>query len=508
MALSEDERLEPTGAAMDGLPLTPEDFFVFSRIDGNATVHQLIVASGLDSATATKTLEKLVELGLVKTKGAAAAKPATKPRKRAATNEHLRDAAARRRKQMLRAQFKVATGSHATVEQGAKSGSASAPAPEPEPEPEPEGPQTRVQPVAENDPRLDPSLAIPVEHQRLVLGIVDDFKKLTHFDLLGIAPTNDKKAIRRAYHQASRRLHPDAYYGKELGNFKTMLDQLFKRARASYELLTDDAKREAYVERLLAEHEKHQAERRKLREGEQQARAEKDRLEAERRALEEQRRQKEEDEKRSAERKAREERDRKRKLRQSQRLSPLEGRQRQAKEQFERGLKELKAKRPGAAASLFRIAMDMDPSNEEYHEHWQRSLAEAKMKRAEKAFDTAKQYEEMGRMAEAAHYYGEAAMANPTPHYLGYAALAMREDDPGKARELALRALDGIVAAEKMGAPIPAKEAGSVHLKCGFVFLAAKQVHSAKEQADAAAVKLGETDNVKALRTAIKAAKN
>lgn len=500
MALSRDARLEPTGAAMDGLPLTPEDFFVFSRVDGRATVHELIVASGLDADTASKTLEKLVELGLVKATAGGSSSPA--PRKRGQTESRLKDAAARRRKEMLRAQL-----------QGApkKTDAGAAPAPEPEPEHEEiedEAPKTRVELVAENDPRVDPSLAIPVEQQRLVLGIQDQFKQLTHFDLLGIAPTNDKKVIRRAYHQASRRLHPDTYYGKDLGKFKPLLDQLFKRARASYELLTDDAKREAYVERLLAEHEKQQAARRQVKEGEQMAKRQQQRLEAERRELEQQRRQKEEDLAREAERKAREERDRRRKRRQSQRLSPLEGRQRKAKEHFEGGLAELKAKRPGAASSLFRLAMDMDPHNEEYQEHWQRSLAEARVKRSEKAFEMARQYEEMGRLAEAAHYYVEAAEANANPRYLGQAALMIREDDPSKARDLALRALDGIMAAEKSGKPIPAKDAGSVHAMCGYVFLATGQLHSAKEQAEAATILLGETDNVKALRAAIKAAKN
>ncbi len=493
MALSRSERLEPTGAALETLPLSPEDFFVFSRVDGSATVGEVIAASGLDGAAAEKILARLLELGAVRVKDGAPAR-----RERSQTNSH-RDSAAKRRKDLLRAQFKAAS-SPGTP-------SPEREAPEPEPEPEPTLPPTRVQLVPEADPRVDKALAIPVEHQRLVLAIVDQIGSLSHFDLLGIAPTTEKKEIRRAYHQMSRKFHPDAYYGKELGSFRSLLDQLFKRARASYELLTDDSRRGAYVERLLAEREREQAQLRAQKRGEQDAKDQAKRLEAERVALEQQLRDREQEAQRAEERKARQERDRQRRMRQGRRMSPLEGRQKKAREHYEQGLAELEGKRAGAAYSFFRLAMDLDPGNEEYHQLWQQSLADARIARADKAFDMARQYEEMARVAEAAHYYQEAAEANPTPRYLAHAALSLRLDDAPKAREMALRALDGLMAAQQMGSPLAERDAGNVHTMCGFVFLAAGQVHSAKEQAEAAQAKLGESDNLRNLQNALKAAK-
>lgn len=500
MPLGRDDKLEATGASLDGMPLTPEDFFVFSRVDGNATVGEIIATTGLGSG-AEKIIDKLIELGAVRKKKNGASAQSRGSRSRAQTPSHLRDLAAQRRKEMLRAQLKGG---------GAKK---AAKPKKPEPEPEPEMPpdvglpETRVKLVPENDLRINSALAIPVEHQRLVLAIHDQLGELSHFDLLGIAPTTDKKIIRRAYHQVSRKFHPDAYYGKDVGKYKSLLDQLFKRARSSYELLTDDPRREAYVQRLLAERAREEAALRQQQETKRAAREEAARLEAERKALEEQIRNKEENEKRAAERAERAERDRKRRMRQSRRMSPLEGRSKKAREHFDKGQKELDAGRPGAAASFFRLAMDLEPNNSEYHELWQSSLARARTEKATKAYEMARQFEETGRPAEAAHYFLEAAETNPLPKHLAHAALFLREDDTVRAREMALRALDGMVAAEKTGNPLKDGEAGNVHAMCGYVFLSAGQLASAKEQADAAEIKLGETDNIKALKTLIKNAK-
>jgi len=54
-------------------------------------------------------------------------------------------------------------------------------------------------------------------------------KKLSPFELLGVAPTADAGAIRRAFAVASKDLHPDRYFGKNLGSFKGKLAAIFAR---------------------------------------------------------------------------------------------------------------------------------------------------------------------------------------------------------------------------------------------------------------------------------------
>jgi hypothetical protein len=54
-------------------------------------------------------------------------------------------------------------------------------------------------------------------------------KKLTAFELLGLPPKADGGALRRAFAIASKELHPDRYFGKNLGSFKAKLAAIFAR---------------------------------------------------------------------------------------------------------------------------------------------------------------------------------------------------------------------------------------------------------------------------------------
>lgn len=72
-------------------------------------------------------------------------------------------------------------------------------------------------------PEADPLLKERIVrlHRRL--------KKLSPFELLGVDPKDDKGAIRRAFAIASKELHPDRYFGRNLGSFKTKLAAIFAR---------------------------------------------------------------------------------------------------------------------------------------------------------------------------------------------------------------------------------------------------------------------------------------
>jgi hypothetical protein len=54
-------------------------------------------------------------------------------------------------------------------------------------------------------------------------------KQVTAFDLLGVGPDADSATLRRAFAMASKELHPDRYFGKNLGSFKTKLAAIFSR---------------------------------------------------------------------------------------------------------------------------------------------------------------------------------------------------------------------------------------------------------------------------------------
>ena len=50
----------------------------------------------------------------------------------------------------------------------------------------------------------------------------------------------DKAAIKRAFAAASKELHPDRYYGKDLGPFRAKLAKIFTRVAEAAEELQKD----------------------------------------------------------------------------------------------------------------------------------------------------------------------------------------------------------------------------------------------------------------------------
>lgn len=101
-------------------------------------------------------------------------------------------------------------------------------------------------------PRLDPGLDLPLGEQQWLLELWSCGDRLTHFQRLGLAPTRDPAAIRRAFLGTCQRLHPDRYYGKHIGRFARVLVDLFHRAHAAHACLADPHRCARYITQLAA----------------------------------------------------------------------------------------------------------------------------------------------------------------------------------------------------------------------------------------------------------------
>src|SRR5690606_24615792 len=99
-------------------------------------------------------------------------------------------------------------------------------------------------------PAIDPSLDLPVAVQEKVLALAARLDAPYH-EILGVAPDADRKALKRAYFQLSKQLHPDRYFRRNLGAFQPHLERVFKKVVEAYELLSDPTAR-AEIERSLA----------------------------------------------------------------------------------------------------------------------------------------------------------------------------------------------------------------------------------------------------------------
>ena len=67
------------------------------------------------------------------------------------------------------------------------------------------------------------------------------------FEYLGVPSGATADEVRAAFREASRKFHPDKYFGKNLGSFRAKLDKIFKRLVEANQTLTDPDRREAYL---------------------------------------------------------------------------------------------------------------------------------------------------------------------------------------------------------------------------------------------------------------------
>jgi curved DNA-binding protein CbpA len=114
----------------------------------------------------------------------------------------------------------------------------------------PRAPARTAPQAAEAPPKIDPSLGIPVEQQKNILGFEARLTAPYH-EILGVAANADVKDIKRAYFRLSREYHPDRYFRRNTGVFGPRLDRIFKKIAEAYELLSDPNTR-AEIERSLA----------------------------------------------------------------------------------------------------------------------------------------------------------------------------------------------------------------------------------------------------------------
>lgn len=103
----------------------------------------------------------------------------------------------------------------------------------------------------EEEAILAENVDIDVDLRRHILLLHRSLDRVDHYQLLGIDRAADKKVIKRAYYELAAKLHPDRYFRKNLGSFKTRMEAVFGRLSLAHETLTNKEKRaeyDAYVE--------------------------------------------------------------------------------------------------------------------------------------------------------------------------------------------------------------------------------------------------------------------
>jgi curved DNA-binding protein CbpA len=100
---------------------------------------------------------------------------------------------------------------------------------------------------------LDEAVDIDLPRRRQILDLYYRLDQVSHYQVFGVSPDADKKAIKEAYFEIVNVFHPDRYFGKNVGSFKPKLEKVFARLTESYDVLSRKASRAEYDAYLAAQ---------------------------------------------------------------------------------------------------------------------------------------------------------------------------------------------------------------------------------------------------------------
>jgi curved DNA-binding protein CbpA len=93
---------------------------------------------------------------------------------------------------------------------------------------------------------MDEKVDLDHDRKREILALEGALAGLNHFEVLGLRPGAKASEVKKAYHEASRRYHPDRYFQKNLGSFRARVERIFKRIHEANAILSDPARRAKY----------------------------------------------------------------------------------------------------------------------------------------------------------------------------------------------------------------------------------------------------------------------
>ncbi len=256
---------------------------------------------------------------------------------------------------------------------------------------------------------------LPADRKQEILDLERGLGRLDHYAVLGLRPGATLEEIRQAYYAASRRYHPDRYYGKNLGSFRGRIDRIFRRIAEAYQTLSDDEKRAAYLRARPELAGRPQAEA---------AAAGANGLEGAEAPV---------DPERAAERRARMAR------------HPYLARVTRVAEFVQRARAHIAQEQPGLALTDLHMAAQMEPGNKEVEYLQAEARRRFDLQRAKQELQKAAEAERFGDTARALGHYRTAATLDATSFQAAYRAAGLLRQQGADAKELrsfAQRAVD------------------------------------------------------------------
>lgn len=92
----------------------------------------------------------------------------------------------------------------------------------------------------------DDEVDLPAEQRRRIETAFARLTTWTHYELLGVDPSADRRALSRAYLERTLEFQSSRYFARRLGHYRAMMDRVFERVTVAHDTLITPAKRAAY----------------------------------------------------------------------------------------------------------------------------------------------------------------------------------------------------------------------------------------------------------------------
>ncbi len=312
------------GLNLNELSLSPEEGFLFSRVDGSTSLGRLAQESGMKTDRAQKVFDSLGKKGIITWDGE---DPAGEiPSKEVLSEEEAYDG-------------------------------------------------------IEFDPfELAEDIDLDEDTKKKILFLHAKMKELTHYKMLRVDRRADPKEIKRAYFGVSKEFHPDTFFRKSIGSYKSKIEAIFKRISNAYEVLSNEQKRAAYDATLPYEPTPEEIE----------------------------------EQKRKQDLKQRDEHLKEERRKRLMRRMPIGRQKAKARRHLEEAIRHKQEGDLLQAANSAKIALVLDPDNDEIQRLHDEVNPKASEMRATKEFKRGQGEESMGRQEEALEAYLRAIEANPS----------------------------------------------------------------------------------------------
>jgi curved DNA-binding protein CbpA len=203
------------GVDMRRLPIGPEEAFVLSRVDGRSSEAEIAAATGLEAERVHDHLARLTELGAVRFGAGDDVMPPPRPERSSVPP------GAKLSRPIIETSAETGDGHHHPA-------------------------------AALYDPaELDEDVDLDLPRKRRILDTFYRLDSMSHYELLNVERSADRKGIKAAYYEIVSVFHPDKYFGKRIGSFKPKLERVFSRLTEAHDVLTQIPTRDEY-DRYLA----------------------------------------------------------------------------------------------------------------------------------------------------------------------------------------------------------------------------------------------------------------